>query len=492
FYLEERRSALTYLIESTTLQELSDPDSLSHIFLNLKRSFSGFVDLGLIDANGSQRAYAGPYDFTGLDYKEQDWFHEVILQDVYVSDVYLGYRNRPHFSIAVKHDNPNVPGDFYVLRATLMADILRKQIQSTGDGSSSDAFFVNQNGILQTPSRDFGSILDTTDVAVPSFSDRAQVTEHEDKEGKHCFLSYAHIAESPFIFMMIKHHESFSGDWLSFQGKLLIFLIASCVVILLLVTFTSHVLITLIREAEESHDKVTHKMEYQNKMASIGRLAAGVAHEINNPLAIINEKAGLLKDMTELSEDFPQKGRIESTVDSILSSVERCSTITHRLLGFARHMDLTHDTVDLKLSVKEVLGFLEKEAHYRNIEVKVYAPDTLPEIVTDKSQLQQVLLNIINNAFAAVDRGGLIEIAMFARNADKVTVSISDNGKGINKADLEHIFEPFFTTKKDAGGTGLGLSITYGIVQKLGGKIEVESEVGKGTAFHVTLPIQKA
>jgi len=235
---------------------------------------------------------------------------------------------------------------------------------------------------------------------------------------------------------------------------------------------------------------VYHEMEYTNKMAAIGRLAAGVAHEINNPLAIIGEKAGLHKDLLTFSDELPPKEKMLGLVDAVLESVERCGAITHRLLGFAKHMDTQREEIDLEILIKGVLGFLEKEAGYRNLQVTFHIEESVPTVGSDRGQLQQVFLNIVNNAFAAVDDGGLIKISIANVDPDHVAVSVDDNGIGIAEDDLEHIFEPFFSTKKGAG-TGLGLSITYGIVQKLGGQIKVTSKPGVGTCFTVILPVRR-
>jgi two-component system NtrC family sensor kinase len=151
-------------------------------------------------------------------------------------------------------------------------------------------------------------------------------------------------------------------------------------------------------------------------------------------------------------------------------------------------MDVQHEKIDLVILLNEVLSFLEKEASYRNINVTLDVPEDLPTIESDRGQLQQVFLNIINNAFAAVsDETGVIHVSVIESEDDRIVTSITDNGTGISKENLDHIFEPFFTTKKGYG-TGLGLSITYGIVEKLGGEIDVTSKLGEGATFTVALP----
>jgi signal transduction histidine kinase len=248
-------------------------------------------------------------------------------------------------------------------------------------------------------------------------------------------------------------------------------------------------MVRLLRKSELKREKVLHDMEYTNKMASIGRLAAGVAHEINNPLAIINEKAGLLKDFATLKPDFNYKEKVTGSVDSIIRSVERCSTITHRLLGFAKRMDVNMEVIDLELLFKEVVGFLEKDASLRNIKINFNIAENLPSINSDRGQLQQVFLNILTNAYYASKEGDQIDIFANQVSDHIVEITIVDNGTGISDENLQHIFEPFYTTKGKYG-TGLGLSITYGIVEKLGGKISVKSKLGKGTSFTVHLPIK--
>jgi signal transduction histidine kinase len=489
FFLEERRSALSYIIQDNSFEELIDQENLGRILRNMKSTFGGFVDVGLIDSTGKQRAYVGPYQLQGMNYQDQDWFHEVSLRGVYVSDVFMGYRKFPHFVIAVKHEKPD--GEFYVLRATIDTGVFNHQIYSLGLKPASDAFIINNKGIFQTPSRFHGPVLEQAPIPVPPYSEKPEVVEGHDEKGHPYILGYAYIEQSPFIFVVVKGPEELMENWLGLRRRLIGFLGVSVIVILLLIMGTSSYLVSRIREADLRQAKALHHIEYANKMASIGRLAAGVAHEVNNPLAIINEKAGLARDLIALSNGFPQKEKYTKLMDSILASVNRCSTITHRLLGFAKRMDVKTETIDLELLIKEVLGFVEKEAAYRNIGVNIHSSNHLPSIESDRGQLQQVFLNVINNAIEELEGGGQIDIELRERDKEMVEVTISDNGRGIPEEHLQHVFEPFFTTKKDYG-TGLGLSITYGIIEKLGGNIGVKSTVGQGTSFIIALPIKNS
>lgn len=194
-----------------------------------------------------------------------------------------------------------------------------------------------------------------------------------------------------------------------------------------------------------------------------------------------------MKDLIEYGAGFSEQEKFLALTDSILQSVNRCRSITHRLLGFARRMEVQIEVLDLNEVIRETLMFLEKESLYRNIKIDLELAEELPRIASDRGQLQQVFLNILNNALAAVGEGGRVAISTREKDADTEMIVIEDNGCGMSRETLSHIFEPFFTTKKGKG-TGLGLPITYGIIQKLGGTIEVQSREGKGTIFTVCLP----
>ncbi|MBU0741920.1 two-component sensor histidine kinase [bacterium] len=485
FTIAERTSALKLLASEDTAAQLSSNASLRRTLENLKRSFGGFVDLGLIDSRGSQLFYNGPFDLEGADYADQDWFHEVKVRGMHLSDVFLGYRQFPHFGIAIRQNTEQ--GGFYVLRATADMALLTQHLTIADLGRGSDVFLINRDGVLQTSSLLHGEVLDHCTLPVPPYAQDTQVVEDYDEKGQTYILGYKYIDDTPFVLMLIKRRVDPVGEWLRTRTELFSFLAGSSILIIIVVLWSATVLVRRIRAADIQQAKLMHSAEYTNKMATIGRLAASVAHEINNPLAIINEKAGLLKDTVSAVPDYPNRAKVLGSVDSIIGSVARCSAVTHRLLGFTRRMERREERICLSDLLTNVLGFLGKETSHRNIMVvRDFAAD-VPQILSDRGMLQQVFLNIIDNAFAVIPDHGTLTLSLRLVPGDRVEVTIADDGPGIPGDQLESIFEPFYSTKGEFG-TGLGLSITYDLVRKLGGRITVRSELGAGTVFTVVLP----
>jgi two-component system NtrC family sensor kinase len=484
-FLAGRVSTVSFIASAYSYNDLADEKNLNRIFRVLKQEFKGFVDLGLIDANGVQVSYVGPYELKGKNYAEQSWFHQVKVNGVYVSDVFMGYRRFPHIVISVQHFTD--AGNSWILRATIDTARFHDLIASMGLDPQSDAFLINRRGVLQTNSRFYGKVLDEYPVAVPPPSFEPNVVEEKDSRGRDVLKAYAYFNEWDFILMAVKPKADVLKTWYTLKGDLLVIFAASILLIFAVVFGLTKVLVERVRESDEKRELAFRGIEHSQKLSSIGRLAAGVAHEVNNPLAIINEKAGLMKDLIEFTAGFPEKEKFLALVGTIIQSVERCRAITHRLLGFARRMDVEVEVLDVNDIVKEVVGFLEKEALHRNIKLGLQLAADLPRIASDRGQLQQVFLNILNNAFAAVEDGGAVSVTTWEKDIDTVVITFQDNGQGMSAETLRHIFEPFFTTKK-GHGTGLGLSITYGIVKRLGGDIQVHSKEGQGTAFTVYLP----
>lgn len=271
---------------------------------------------------------------------------------------------------------------------------------------------------------------------------------------------------------------------------ILVILVMSTLVIIVSTVLVTRRIVGKLEEMDRERSELTDQLVHSDKLAAVGKLATAIAHEINNPLAVIAEKAGWMEDLLrdgDIKND-PNYSELFKATQDIKKHVNRGKKITHRLLGFVRRKEIEYKEIDVNLILGETVYFLEKETRFRNIDIITEYQDTLPRIFSDEAQLQQVFINILNNAIDAIDKNGTIYIT--TRRQDKgVLVSIADTGPGIPKKVLERIFDPFYTTKPVGKGTGLGLSTSYDIVKRLMGHMTLESEVGKGTTFHVMLPL---
>lgn len=243
-----------------------------------------------------------------------------------------------------------------------------------------------------------------------------------------------------------------------------------------------------LREVE-FRAKMAQQMMATERLASLGTLATGVAHEINNPLAIIKESAGWMRALLKKQEfaEIPRRQDFELALGKIEGGVERARRITHQLLGAARKDDSGLLAVDVKELVNEAVQLVHREAANKDINILQESGVSENIIWSYPYQLRQVLINLLTNAIHAVGVGGEIAV-MVGCEGNEVTLTVRDTGAGIPKENLGKIFEPFFTTKAPDEGTGLGLFVTRGIIEKLGGTIDVESRLGHGSTFHVRLP----
>jgi two-component system NtrC family sensor kinase len=238
-----------------------------------------------------------------------------------------------------------------------------------------------------------------------------------------------------------------------------------------------------LRQVAEELKKSQAQMVQASKLASLGELAGGVAHEINNPLQI------LLGHLTLLA----QGKDIEQRVEIIKSQVQRISQITRQLVNFSRSVpeELEYELINVNWAINEIVALVDYQFKSRGIVFDLHFSDDLPPLEFNKNYLQQAFLNLLLNAKDAMGEGGKMMISTeFKEN--KIFIKFSDTGSGIKKEHLERIFEPFFTTKETGKGTGLGLSITRGIIRKCGGDIKVDSIEGHGTTFTVILPTKRS
>jgi two-component system NtrC family sensor kinase len=249
--------------------------------------------------------------------------------------------------------------------------------------------------------------------------------------------------------------------------------------------------ISLEERDKRSRAESENRLLQSEKQASVGRLAAGVAHEINNPLTGVLAYTHMLLRRKDLADD------IRSDLTTIVESTERVRKIVKGLLDFSRQTRLDREPSDVNKLVHSTIAIMENQALVKGVSLKFDPGENLPMVTLDRNQIQSVLLNMILNALDATEPGDNINIytatgLSTSESGQKgVEITIVDNGCGISPENLDKLFDPFFTTKEVGQGTGLGLSVSFGIVQRHGGTIRVQSEVGKGTRFFIWLPVEK-
>jgi two-component system NtrC family sensor kinase len=487
-----RTVALT--ADMTPLDDLLRPGALDSTLGTVNRNaLHLFEDLGVLDRNGRHLAYSGPHDLQDRDYANEPWFREVMTKGQVISDVFLGYRNSPHFAIAVRRETG---GRTWVLRASVNAFQFSTLLDGERFGRTGEVFLLGPGGALQTRSATYGNMLQAVDPAVAqAVADSGQGVTSLTRQGEELLLAATPLKAKPGWALVVQQEAREARQaWADKLRTLGLAFALGLVAIGLGALWALRSLLRRLERLDAEKRTFDDQMIQSQKLAAIGQLSAGIAHEINNPLAIIGEEAGWIQDLLkrEALSQLAEMSEIRDSLREIVVQAGRCKEITHKLLSFARKMDATIRDVDMNSLVDDVVGMRERDASLDNIQIVKDLEANLPIIHSEPSQLRQVLLNLVNNAIDAIPHGGTITVHTEKSGADDggVAFSVADTGIGIPRENIEKIFDPFFTTKLPGKGTGLGLSICHGIIQKLGGTITVSSEPGKGTTFLIRLPAQ--
>jgi two-component system NtrC family sensor kinase len=455
---------------------------------DLRRGSDAFVDVGFLNESGVQIGYAGPFPYLqNKIYTDEKWFATLLQQDRnhFISDIYLGFRNKPHFTIAVKQI---IGGNLYVMRSTLDPDKLYMFLRTINNSKGVESCLINMAGIYQIVDPGAGKLLELSDFQ-PSKKTGTGIEEIR-KNGATVLAGYAWLEETPWALIVraplsILHGQMYRARQIIIASSALIIVLVAIVIWLA----TSHV-VQKAQENAESREDLQRQLLHASKLASVGELATGVAHEINNPLAIVIATSGVIRDM--LNPEFDMDASPESIIkelETIDSAVYRARTITRQLLDYGRKNLPRPVACDMNQLMDDVIsGFKQREFEVENINIKKQYTPELPDIVADPDQVRQVLLNLINNAGDAISGSGTITLATASDNG-YVRVTITDTGSGMTVEQTRKVFDPFYTTKAAGKGTGLGLSVSLSIVQSMGGSIDVQSMPGVGSSFTVSIPL---
>ena len=495
-FLKERVRKLQLIAGALPKTELADPARLNEIFELINREYWSITDLGLIDGDGRHLAYVGPYNLMDKNYKETFWFKAVMEKGLYISDMFMGFRHEPHFIIAVTHREPD--GNRWILRATIDTDAFRSLVENVQIGRTGEVFLINQEGVFQTSPRRWGTIMGLSPIPVEEMYEgiRIRATEAQTINGHRIppqIMSQTWLDQPSWMLVVQQDRSEALHDVRLANLGVLVFVHLSAFSILAVTILITRHMVAVIKRRDMEADQLSQQLIQTSKMASIGELSAGVAHEINNPLAIIATECQLLRDQTGQTPEVDPAlaDQMDASINQINIQIRRCKRITTNLLRFSRRTHSMIETVDLNGFIREVIDLMEREARSSGIKFFSELDGQLPPILSDASQLQQVFLNLITNAIDAHDDKPYGSITIGTRDCPDeggIRLTIIDSGSGIPPECMAKIFDPFFTTKPVGRGTGLGLSICFSIVRRLGGTIDVASQPGQGTTFTIFLP----
>ena len=496
-FLDERKSDLLWVADSNRIEDLTSPETLEKVFKNLQKKSDAFVDVGLFNEEGLHVAYSGPYDLQGRDYSSENWFRQVLERRFYVSDVFLGYRGIPHFVIAAAWEDQ---GRTWVIRATIGTARFSDVVSRVRIGKTGEAFLINREGLFQTPRWSGGNLM----AKVPDFDPPPErftgvrTTVREDPAGREYLYASCWLHDKDWLLAARQDKNEAFADIRQAALRVTLVTVAGGLLILFMAFRASGYIIGRLEQVDAQRKELGQQLVVAGRLAEIGEMSAGFAHEINNPLQIIKSELALVKillpevlegsrasseDVTELKDSLEQIGH----------QVDRCGGITQGLLKFARQKESKAAEVEPDTFLKDVVSLVDQKARVEGIGIEVEVQPEVLTVLADPGHLEQVLVNLLNNAIYAVHdqngaAGGLVRVEAKNNGDDRVEITVADNGGGISQENLKKIFTPFYTTKPVGQGTGLGLPICYGIVTEMGGEMEVNSVEGVGSTFVVRLP----
>jgi len=477
-FLTERAIDLKNLSGILGFDYLTNPGNLKKVFDTLRRQLPCFTDIGVIDDQGRHRAYVGPYDLLSKNYKETSWFKGIATKDFYISDVFLGFRNDPHFIIAVKQVTAE---GFWILRATvdtayfegIVAEILSKR-----DG---DSYLINREGIFQSAPRWGGKIMGQSEVKFIEPFSGVRIEHRGDR-----IIMMSWLEKVPWLCVAEFKQEDIYSPLRYMRAVGIFAFVLGAMLIVLTVLLTTNYLFSRLETKRRNIRFLDHQLQHSNRMASSMKLASGFVREIKETLSNIDLVLSWVDELAQgdLSGE-ESRTEVRESLKQVRSEVVRARRATDRFLKSTQSPLPIIREVRVQDLLDEILELLERELHFNRITVRREYQDSLPPVQSDPSQLRQIFQNLIVNAMTAIGKEGAISLTVQGTE-ERVTLRVGDTGPGIAKERSEKIFDPLFTSKPD--GTGLGLSIGASLLKKLGGTISVTSEVGKGSVFTVEIP----
>ncbi len=460
----------------------------------VKNKYDSYDEIFILDENGQMLITTEKMENIKVN---RDYFREAINGKTYNTNLFLSpLTHRPTMVVAapIKNSKEQIIG---VLVERIKLDAINKLMRDIEIGKTGESYLVNKEGYFLTESKfEAGYTLKkkiSTKGTQEGNKGKSGVGEYIDYRDKKVLGAYLFIPEMEWSLMVEQDSSEAFQEILHLKNIIFVIGLITIIVIFAFTLLASGKIVKIIKRYDQQFKEQQKQIMRAERLSAMGQLAAGVAHEINNPLGGISNCLKLIS--TKINKPNPKPKDFKDSIKYLRTSeqeLNRCIKIIRNFLSFSKRPNLNPVVTNINNVISELIALIEPQAKVQNIMISKELKSDLPQLMVDAQQLHQALMNIILNSLEAMPQGGKLKVRSgYDQRDEAVKIEITDTGYGIPEENLPHLFEPFFSSKPEGKGTGLGLSIVCEVIDEHNGSIELESEVGKGTTFTIKLPIHK-
>ena len=491
-FVTERLDALRLIGLTTSFEQLSDETILEGRWATLKQIYGkSLLGLAFCDPQGVQISRVGSAGLKTGDQYASDTLEKVLELGSYVGEMHPSSTGSQYFILAVRVEQTS---EKRILLATVDADALSMLLEDLQSAQSGRVFILNRSGALLTSGRSKGllSRVECVEMQTPQWLKSNDVTVGETADGSALCIRTS-LKNSDWVLEFVTNTEETYRAFSEARVLALSTLLLGIAGIVAVAIVASGRFSKYVARVDQEKQLMNEQVVQAGKLAALGEMASGMAHEINNPVGIMVQEAQWIEALLQKGEEdlAGNIDEIRNSLNEIRVHGTRCRDVILKVISFTQNDEPVVQSLQLNELVQEVIGLCQQRANLMKIELRLNLESELPMVSVASSDVQQVLLNLIYNSLDAMEQGGgTIEVSTSTR-ARYAVVDVMDTGPGISQENLGRIFEPFFSTKPEGKGTGLGLSLCHSMMKKMKGDITVSSQEGEGTTFHLFFPLQE-
>jgi two-component system, NtrC family, sensor kinase len=491
-FLTERLDALRLIGLTTSFEQLSDEKVLEERWAALKQMYGkSLLGLAFCDPRGVQISRVESAGLKTVDQSASDMLAKVMELGSYVGEMYPNSTGSQNFILAVRVEQS---AEKRILLATMGADALNVFLEDLESGQSGRASISNRSGALVTSGPSGGLLprVECVETQTPHGLKSHDVTVGETADGSALCIRTS-LKNSDWVLEFVANTEETYRAFSEARVLALSTLLLGIAGIVAVAIVASNRFSKYVARVDQEKQLMNEQVVQAGKLAALGEMASGMAHEINNPVGIMVQEAQWIEALLQKGEEglAGNMNEITNSLNEIRTHGTRCRDVILKVISFTQKDEPIVQSLQLNELVQDVIGLCQQRANLMKIELRLNLEPELPMVRVASSDVQQVLLNLVYNSIDAMEQGGgAIEVSTSTR-ARYAIVDVMDTGPGISQGNLGRIFEPFFSTKPEGKGTGLGLSLCHSIMKKMKGDITVTSQEGKGTTFHLFFPLQE-